>query len=314
MSFQPKVSIVIPVYNGANYLGEAIDSALEQTYENLEVIVVNDGSNDDDATRQIALSYGDRIRYFEKENGGVSSALNLGIKQMTGEYFSWLSHDDKYESSKVYDSVKYLEDYSSNNKLITLCSGYYIDNQSRKIRDMRMDFETDVVYSGIEVLRYLLTNGVLDACCMLIPKTAFDECGFFNEDLRYNQDALMWYSIFSKGYSMVVQPENKNVMYRLHSNQTSKTRRDLLLRDSYELSKIISPVFAALSDSKVNLLKMFAIRNARIYCKNAVNETIRIGKEYSVLSLTDVLSINCRLVCGYFRNIIKKVYHKVLIK
>ena len=79
MSIQPKVSIVIPVYNGANYLGEAIDSALEQTYENIEIIVVNDGSTDDGATREIALSYGDRIRYFEKENGGVSSALNLGI-------------------------------------------------------------------------------------------------------------------------------------------------------------------------------------------------------------------------------------------
>ena len=69
---------------------EAIDSALAQTYERVEVIVVNDGSTD--GTEQIALSYGERIRYFRKENGGVSSALNLGIKEMKGEYFSWLSH------------------------------------------------------------------------------------------------------------------------------------------------------------------------------------------------------------------------------
>ena len=314
MSIQPKVSIVIPVYNGANYLGEAIDSALEQTYENIEIIVVNDGSTDDGATREIALSYGDRIRYFEKEHGGVSSALNLGIKQMTGEYFSWLSHDDKYEPDKVSDSVKYLKGYDDNDKLIALCSGYYIDSQSRKIKDMHMDFETGVVYSGIDVLQYLLSNGVLDACCMLIPKAAFDECGFFNEDLRYNQDALMWYSIFSKGYSMVVQPENRNVMYRLHANQTSKTRRDLLLRDSYELSKLISPVFASLSNSETNLLKMFALRNARIYCKNAVNESIRVGKEFSVLTSSDIASIKCCVVWGYIRNILKKIYHKVLIK
>ena len=92
--YDPKVSIIIPVYNGANYVSEAIDSALAQTYKNIEIIVVNDGSSDDGATEKIAKSYGDRIRYFAKENGGVSSALNFGIRQMTGEWFSWLSHDD----------------------------------------------------------------------------------------------------------------------------------------------------------------------------------------------------------------------------
>ena len=76
----PLVSIVMPVYNGSNYMREAIDSALAQTYSNIEVIVVNDGSNDDGKTDAIAKEYGDRIRYFIKENGGCASALNLGIK------------------------------------------------------------------------------------------------------------------------------------------------------------------------------------------------------------------------------------------
>ena len=75
----PKVSIIIPVYNGSNYLANAIDSALAQTYKNIEVIVVNDGSKDEGATERIALSYGDRIHYYAKSNGGVSSALNFGI-------------------------------------------------------------------------------------------------------------------------------------------------------------------------------------------------------------------------------------------
>ena len=101
MTFEPKVSIVIPVYNGANYLREAIDSALEQTYRNTEVIVVNDGSTDGGETEDIAISYGDRIRYFTKENGGISTALNLGIQAMSGEYFSWLSHDDVYYPHKI---------------------------------------------------------------------------------------------------------------------------------------------------------------------------------------------------------------------
>ena len=92
--WEPLVSIVIPVYNGSNYVRDAIDSALAQTYKNCEVIVVNDGSQDGGATDEICRSYGERIRYFRKENGGVATAVNLGIEQMRGEYFSWLSHDD----------------------------------------------------------------------------------------------------------------------------------------------------------------------------------------------------------------------------
>ncbi len=90
----PKVSIIIPVYNGEKYVSLAIESALRQTYSNLEIIVVNDGSTD--KTDKICRSYGNKIRYIKKENGGVSTALNVGIDNMTGEYFSWLSHDDLY--------------------------------------------------------------------------------------------------------------------------------------------------------------------------------------------------------------------------
>ena len=103
---EKKVTIIIPVYNGSNYVREAIDSALAQTYKNIEILVVNDGSTDEGATRDICLSYGDKITYYEKENGGVSTALNLGIEKMTGDYFSWLSHDDLYYPDKIEKQMK----------------------------------------------------------------------------------------------------------------------------------------------------------------------------------------------------------------
>src|SRR5262245_28831390 len=105
----PKVSIVIPVYNGADYLAHAIDSALAQTYPAIEVVVVNDGSSDGGATEAVARVYGDRIRYFAKPNGHVASALNFGIREMRGAFFSWLSHDDLYFPEKVEAQMALLE-------------------------------------------------------------------------------------------------------------------------------------------------------------------------------------------------------------
>ena len=105
----PLVSIIIPVYNGANYLGQAIDSALNQTYKNIEIIVVDDGSNDNGSTKAIANAYGERIHYYYKENGGTGAAINYGISLMHGEYVSWLSHDDLYKPDKIEKQVAFAE-------------------------------------------------------------------------------------------------------------------------------------------------------------------------------------------------------------
>ena len=116
----PLVSAVIPVYNGSNYLREAINSVLNQTYSNIEVIVVDDGSTDD--TWTIIQSYGDKIRGFHKENGGVSSALNLAIDNMKGEWFAWLSHDDLWLSNKIEMQIHYLQENPGKG---IYYSGYY---------------------------------------------------------------------------------------------------------------------------------------------------------------------------------------------
>ncbi len=307
--FFPKVSIVIPVYNGANYLRESIESALAQTYANIEVLVINDGSTDDGATEAIALSYGDKIRYFKKENGGVSSALNMGIKNMTGDYFSWLSHDDAYEPKKVAASVEHLASLAKRDRVLVMCGGYYIDKDSRRLHNMNFHLSDNRLYNGIEVVSHILKHGVLDACCLLIPKIAFDECGFFDEDLRYNQDALMWYRFFSNSFSLVVNSENRHVMYRLHAAQTSKTRRDLLLRDSYRLTCHIGPTFVTLTTPSHRILHLLAKKNARHDCVDAVNECIRLGKESGLFRFYDICYLHLFLMWGKCRNLLKKIYH-----
>jgi glycosyltransferase involved in cell wall biosynthesis len=94
-----KVSCVIAVYNGAAYLREAVDSVLSQTYPDLELIVVDDGSTD--GTSGVIAGYGDRVRAFRQENRGVSVARNLGVAATTGELLSFLDADDRLDPRKV---------------------------------------------------------------------------------------------------------------------------------------------------------------------------------------------------------------------
>ena len=207
----PKVSIIIPVYNGSNFLREAIDSALAQTYKNIEVIVVNDGSNDDGATEKIAKSYGAKIRYYKKENGGVATALNLGIKKMTGEYFSWLSHDDMYYPEKVEKQIAYLNKLKD--KKVVLYANYSI---------LVDDKITPVVHNHEMLLRkkkYSLLRGCVNGITMLIPKTILDETGIFNTNLRCTQDYDYWRRI-QKKYEFVHMEDVLSVT-RIHSSQES---------------------------------------------------------------------------------------------
>lgn len=210
-----KVSIIIPVYNGADYLKEAVDSALAQTYENIEILVINDGSNDNGKTREIALAYGDKIRYFEKENGGVATALNLGIKEMKGEYFSWLSHDDKYKKDKIALQMKYLEENDLINKRVILYTNYdMIDKKSKYLWTEKFDSNISK-----EKPEYAILRGQINGITLLIPKRAFDECGTFDKELKCTQDYDLWWRMMKK-YQFIHVEQNTSES-RLHPNQTT---------------------------------------------------------------------------------------------
>ncbi len=219
-TINPKVSIVIPVYNGAIYMKEAIDSALAQTYDNIEIIVVNDGSTDE--TDKIALSYGNKIRYFKKENGGVSTALNLGIKEMTGEYFSWLSHDDIYMPEKIEKQIELLSSLDDKNTI--LYSNYkFIDENSEPIYQP--------VIHNHEMLtkkqEYALYRGCINGLTLLVNKKIFDDVGLFNEELRCTQDYEMWLRMIKKRYRFVHMPDVL-VITRLHSKQATNCNPKVL--------------------------------------------------------------------------------------
>jgi len=253
----PMISIVIPVYNGEKYLKEAIDSALAQTYKNFEVIVVNDGSDDNGATEKIALSYGKQIKYFYKPNGGVATALNFGIRKMQGDYFSWLSHDDLYYPDKLECQIKKLQEIGNRSALI------YCDYDIEEI-------ETGALYSTNFNKSYSmaqLTNSVfsilqtlIHGCTPLIHKSHFERIGLFDEKLKTSQDYDMLYRMF-RGQRIVFLAEPL-IRVRVHKNMGTNT----ISCFNQELGNIYIKSMNSLSEKEV---KDIFIHPAILYSKIA---------------------------------------------
>lgn len=225
MQFHPKVSIIIPVYNGSNYLAEAIDSALAQTYKNIEVIVVNDGSNDNGKTEAIAKSYKDKIRYFYKPNGGVSTALNLGIEKMTGEYFSWLSHDDLYFPDKIESQIKFISRAKERKRIVLFGDYDLVNEESKTFKKVKIK-----KFSSSKIKLELIQSCPIHGCTMLIPKALFLRVGLFDEKLKTSQDYDLWFKMAN--HAKFIYMNKRLVKSRIHSEQGTRSMSKIFLKES----------------------------------------------------------------------------------
>ena len=178
----PLISIVIPTYNRADYIREAVDSALGQDYPNFEVIVVDDGSTDD--TPQICAEYGEKIRYIQKRNGGTGSALNCGIRNMNGEWFKWLSSDDVLETHALSSLLQ----CANVTKSRIVYSSYKSIDQNGKV----VSSWTEIKRSHEEFLNVLIKYHIGNGSSILIHKSCFEEVGLFTENLRVAEDYDWW--------------------------------------------------------------------------------------------------------------------------
>ncbi len=263
--FKPKVSIVIPVYNWSNYLWEAIESALNQTYDNIEILVINDWSNDNWATEKVALSFGDKIKYYKKDNWGVSTALNLGIEKMTWEYFSWLSHDDLYYPNKIEEQVKFLEWLDDKNSIIS-CNIEKINNKWNLIEKCNLSYKSN------ELLYILTKKWIINWCTLLISKYIFNKIGLFDDKLRTTQDYDMWVRILAR-YSF----KHLNlclVKSRVHNLQDSFILKDLWRYEKIKIQKKIFKYFTIMEIKKSSWSKspkfIFFIKIYIFYYKNLI--------------------------------------------
>ncbi len=237
------VSIVIPVYNAEKYLHECLRSALEQSYTDIEVIAVDDGSTDN--SLKILEKY-DKIKIIKKNNGGTSTALNSGIKAMHGEWFKWLSADDILDNSAVQVLINETKKLGNDAKSCIFYSNYELIDESS-------DVVGEFVEQNCNDLESFARNVILldqyygNATTSLIHKSIFDQCGLFDEKIGYQEDYEFWLRCcLVYGYKLHLVPQ-KLAKYRIHEQQLTKKK----LIDALKHAKTIrSNILKILSDEQ----------------------------------------------------------------
>ena len=216
MGKTPFFSVLVPTYNQAQYLGQALDSLLAQADSDWEAVVVNDGSTD--STSQVLETYSRsdrRFRVLHKQNGGVASALNAGLREARGEWICWLSSDDLFDRRKLIVHREWIARdpncrfFFTNSRLLNDVTGSFKDTWLSIPRDPKLQV--------LEMLRLNYVHG--NSIC--VHRDAWSQAGVFNEELRYAQDYDMWLRLLAL-YPATFIPE-RTCITREHALQETKT-------------------------------------------------------------------------------------------
>jgi len=289
-----KVSIIILVYNWANFLELAINSALNQSYKDIEIIVVNDGSNDNWETEKVALSFNDKIKYFYKDNWWVSSSLNYWIQKSNGAYISWLSHDDIYHEDKIKKSIEHLKSIDSWKNIIF--TDYKLISETWEfLKNINSPNKIEDVFFGL-----ISNTFALNGCTLLIPKEVFTNIWYFNTKLKTTQDYDMWLRCLKWWYKFINLSENL-VDYRIHGNQDSIKKKSLFHKE--------------IKDAQKKVLLSFSIDDINIWSWKKINKHLTyIYLRYLFIKNNILLSLTSLSQKLWFYDFLAPIYRKLFIK
>ena len=282
------VSIVIPIYNSEQFLKESLESIINQTYTNIEIICVNDGSTDN--SLEILNSYSDKITIISQENHGLASALNAGIKQMKGKWFKWFSPDDIMYTHTIETLVHTAKKYPNT---IVYSNWEIIDEKNNKLRDF---YESN--YNELSNFEYnvrLLDGQQINVNTSLIPSTLFEKCSMreLDDPVTVDYDFFLHAALLYDIKFYLIQ--ESLIKYRIHTKQLSHKNISKTL-DS--VSKIKDEIFQHLDETSQNKF----INELKIYqnSKSIKRKTMDFGMK--LLSITPSW-VSDRIIIFYLNKI-----------
>lgn len=250
---QPLVTVLMPVYNGQSYLREAIQSILEQTYINFELLIMDDGSTDQSA--EIVKSYRDkRIKLYQSEkNEGISKTLNKGIKLSRGQYIARMDSDDISHPDRFMHQVTFLEEHP---EIGVLGSG--IEN----LKDNRTGKKKQWPESDAEIKINLLFQNPFFHSTVMVRRSLMNDIRY-PENMRYAQDFGLWVSLAPCTHFANLL--NAMVQYRTHSGQITKTKANEQRNNARMIREVyLKSLFPECTENEMILHHRISERNRQI--------------------------------------------------
>jgi len=276
-STKDKVSIVIPVYNGVDFLRESIDSVLNQTYQNIEVIIVDDGSTDN--SLDVLKKYSDRINIISQPNQGLTTALNIGIEHAHGKWFKWFSPDDILYPEAIETLVKIGNSFSQDT--IIYSNWEMIDEDGKKLRNF-----SESNYNKLDSFDFnirLLDGQQINVNTTLIPISLVKKCGFYDleDSVAIDYDFFLRAGILYQAKFFLI--EKNLVKYRINKNQISHRN---ISKTLLYLDKVRNNILTELDSNikKEYLLSLNQYKNNKPFSSKT--------KELGLIFLTKILPIS----------------------
>jgi len=218
-----KISIIIPVYNTEKYVAECIESCLNQTYKDFEIIVINDGSTDKsvDIISEYHKNNKDKITLIHKENGGTGSALNTGFERMAGEWFKWVSADDVLYPTALETMMDLIEKIPDNKQYIFYTNYNIIDEDGGVIKPFDEPNRTTLTRDLRNV--ELMNNFYGNASSSLIHKSLMDKVGLFKK-MSFAEDLEYWLRACIKHKFTLFHLPFRSIKYRTHKDSLTSTK------------------------------------------------------------------------------------------
>ena len=270
------VSVIVPVYNSELYLKRCINSIVQQSYKNLEIILINDGSTDFSLSICNEFQIKDsRIKLINKKNEGVSAARNQGIAHATGDYIGFVDSDDWIEKDYYYELVEAIE---KNQATISVC-GYISEDGNNKIRSTQN--KSVEIYNSSEAIAELFKGDIyMGHLCNKLYKSEIFVNNLLNEQIDMYEDLLFNVKAMTKGEKVVFIP-TFGYHYIRHPNSSSAAINDkyFTVIHAYKLMK------QELEISSPSAIKYFNKSQIRLYIVTAIRmvNSENYNKEYSHL-------------------------------
>lgn len=237
---QPLVSVIIPNYNYGRFLRQAIDSALAQTYSNIEIIVVDDGSSDD--SDEILNSFSAKIRWIKQTNQGVSAARNRAVAESGGEILAFLDADDVWLPAKIEKQVAV---FSSDDKIgLVHCGKLDVDDSEKPISEHLDGMSGAVSHDLLRYRRDVILGG---GSASAITREAFEKSGAFDTKMRIGEDWEFYYRV-SKNYQVGFVPEIL-LKYRIHSSNSFAGNASSVSRMEVDMLFAYDKIFSAADEN-----------------------------------------------------------------